>query len=86
MPLLKISNSRIIGTDYIVDADYHDGSPIVVMAGAKPSPPDPEAAHLKIELSSGSLIELRGPHATEIWEELSALAEDEDLAEDNDDA
>jgi hypothetical protein len=43
-------------------------------------------SHLKIELSSGSLIELRGPHATEIWEELSALAEDEDLAEDNDDA
>ena len=54
MPLLKISHSQIVGTEYIVDANYYEGSLLVVMAEQKPPPLDPEAARLTIALSSNS--------------------------------
>jgi hypothetical protein len=76
MPLLKISNSQIIGTEHIVEANYYDGTPMVGMVGQKFAP-SPEAASLTIELATQSKIELAGPHATAIWEKLSAAADDE---------
>jgi hypothetical protein len=49
MPLLKVKEGQIIGTESIVTANYWDGSPIV-RSPETPTTPPPENATLTITL------------------------------------
>jgi hypothetical protein len=75
MPFLKIQENCIVNTEFIVEANYHDGSPVVLPAGQLRPPPVPGNARLVITLSRGSEITIEGEQASIIWKPLEELTE-----------